>query len=217
MATGPDAGKRTSEHATLLPFDIGFGDVRDHDRNVSPLADPIDDQQLRGSNNGLWRRANNDGEDWPFKSMESSRSNIEYSQEQDRGDDSERLESVEKTKRPLNSGPRRSQNSLRWWAPEAISCLVAIASFFGIFGVLWHFDEQLQPNWHYNITVNSIISWLSTLLKAALLVSVAACISQTSWIMFRLRPRPLHDIVAHDLASRGPLGSVQLLWSSKAR
>jgi len=56
------------------------------------------------------------------------------------------------------------------------------------------------------------ISVFSTLSKSALLVAVAEGISQLKWIYFRERRHRLYDLQVFDEASRGPWGSLQLLW-----
>ncbi len=69
-----------------------------------------------------------------------------------------------------------------------------------------------NPQWTLGISLNTIVSILSTVFRASLMLSVAHGLSQSGWIWFTQRPRPLSDICWYDSASRGPLGSVQLLW-----
>lgn len=106
---------------------------------------------------------------------------------------------------------------MKWWIWELSGCFGGLFSFFAIVGVLKHYDRRAQPEWPYNVTINSVVSWLATAMKAFLLFSVAACIGQANWLHFRSRPRALIDLMVHDSASRGPFGSVQLLWSLRAK
>ncbi|PVH83592.1 hypothetical protein DL98DRAFT_486436 [Cadophora sp. DSE1049] len=64
------------------------------------------------------------------------------------------------------------------------------------------------------ITINSILSWLSTIARSALLVPITKGISQLKWTWFSSVQR-LADLQRFDDASRGPWGSLMLLWSLK--
>ena len=44
-----------------------------------------------------------------------------------------------------------------------------------------------------------------------MLLTVAECLSQSKWILFRKKPRKLFDFYSIDAASRGPLGSLNWL------
>lgn len=109
-----------------------------------------------------------------------------------------------------------NQLIVKWWIWELLGCFGSLFSFFAIVGVLKYYDGRAQPGWPYNITINSVLSWLTTVMKAFLLFSVAACIGQANWLHFRSRPQMLTDLMVYDSASRGPLGSVLLLWSVRA-
>ncbi|CAH0016685.1 unnamed protein product [Clonostachys rhizophaga] len=67
------------------------------------------------------------------------------------------------------------------------------------------------------ITLNTIVSILSTGSKPSMLTAVASCISQANWSLFAGPPRRLYDFEMVADASRGPLGSLQLLLSSKLK
>lgn len=104
-----------------------------------------------------------------------------------------------------------------WWIYEVAACAVSFAAFFSIVGVLKHYEGRSQPEWPWSITINSVISWCTTVMEACLLVSVTACISQATWAHFRAKPQTLVDIDVHDSASRGPMGSLRLLLTFKAK
>lgn len=76
------------------------------------------------------------------------------------------------------------------------------------------YDEKPIFRWH-GITLNAIISLLSTSNKASLLFTTAECIGQWKWILFARTSRSLMDLERVDCASRGPLGSLILLWPFK--
>lgn len=106
---------------------------------------------------------------------------------------------------------------VKWWIWELLGCFGSLFSFFAIVGVLKRYDRQAQPEWPYSVTINSVVSWLTTVMKSFLLFSVAACIGQANWLHFRSKPQALIDLAVYDSASRGPLGSLQLLWSLRAK
>lgn len=63
------------------------------------------------------------------------------------------------------------------------------------------------------ISLNATIAALITAAKSTAMLSVAACISQWKWAYFRSKRRRLADLDIIEEASRGPLGSVQMLTS----
>lgn len=63
------------------------------------------------------------------------------------------------------------------------------------------------------ISLNATIAALITAAKSTAMLSVAACISQWKWAYFRSNRRRLADLDIIEEASRGPLGSVQMLTS----
>ncbi|PYI08396.1 hypothetical protein BO78DRAFT_310695 [Aspergillus sclerotiicarbonarius CBS 121057] len=82
--------------------------------------------------------------------------------------------------------------------------------------ILAKYDGHPQPNWSH-ISLNSVISWLSTLAKACVLYAVCQSLGQLKWIWFSQRSRPLSDLGCFDSASRGVLGSALLVWLLKGR
>lgn len=66
------------------------------------------------------------------------------------------------------------------------------------------------------ITLNAFVAVFSAVAKAALILPVSEAIGQLKWIWFR-DGRRLYDFHAFDNASRGPLGSVLLLGTTKGR
>ncbi|PWY75190.1 hypothetical protein BO94DRAFT_568556 [Aspergillus sclerotioniger CBS 115572] len=78
------------------------------------------------------------------------------------------------------------------------------------------YDGRRQPEWS-NISLNSAISWLSTLAKACILYAVSESLGQLKWVWFAQRSRPLSNLGDFDSASRGVRGSALLLWALKGR
>lgn len=101
--------------------------------------------------------------------------------------------------------------SLKLWTQELLALFGAVASFIGLVVLLATFHGR--PIFDGNgVTLNTIISTLSVVMKALVLFATAECIGQWKWIIFCLRERELMDFERIDLASRGPLGSLCLAW-----
>jgi hypothetical protein len=86
-------------------------------------------------------------------------------------------------------------------------CLVAIGT------ILWAYDKHPSPQMKFGLTLNAIVSTLSTASKAGLVFSVASCISQLKWCWMQRQSRPLSDPQAFDDASRGFTGAVSILFT----
>ncbi|KAH7314336.1 hypothetical protein BKA65DRAFT_516622 [Rhexocercosporidium sp. MPI-PUGE-AT-0058] len=103
-------------------------------------------------------------------------------------------------------------DSLRNWKWELLSLVGMTMSLVAIILLLNHYDGKPSPLWPYEITLNTLVSIFSTLLKALMMMAVAECISQLKWIWFK-SPRSLADLTTFEEASRGPWGSTQLLFT----
>lgn len=104
--------------------------------------------------------------------------------------------------------------SILSWGYEIFSLVVAMASLLGLVGLLRSVEDQEIPQWSiagWGVTLNAIISIVSTLFRTTLLVSVARNIGQFGWIWYT-HPRSLDDLAYYDAASRGVLGSLALIF-----
>lgn len=100
------------------------------------------------------------------------------------------------------------------WRWEILSVVGSASCLVALVGVLLGFDGKAIFTWH-GVTLNAIVSLLSTASKGALLFAVAELVSQWKWILFTGRARPLMDFERIDSASRGLLGSLRLMWNFK--
>lgn len=107
--------------------------------------------------------------------------------------------------------PSHRVHVLRYWALEITTVLVAALLMGAIVGLLAHYDGKFMPEWPLEINLNSVIAFLSTFLRAAILAAVAEIIGQIKWTWFTERTRPLHHLQDFDSASRSVLGSLRLL------
>jgi hypothetical protein len=101
------------------------------------------------------------------------------------------------------------------WLWELSNLALATAAFVALIIVLYKYENRPSPNWPSGISLNTIISIVSTIFRAALSLSVTRGIGQLVWIRLADKTGSLDDICWYDSASRGPLGSLLLLWKLK--
>ncbi|KAK7918398.1 hypothetical protein PG985_010272 [Apiospora marii] len=105
---------------------------------------------------------------------------------------------------------RLERTNEKYWLTESGSCAVALGALAALVGILVQHDGQPLPDWKYGITLNALVSVLSSVLKAAAVLPLAGGISQAKWLWYK-EPRPLKDMETFDDASRGPWGSFLLM------
>ena len=107
------------------------------------------------------------------------------------------------------------------WLFEVLCMLVGIAAVITLCVILRRYDGNPVPQsntvFGANVTLNTLVSILSTLAKAAFLCAVSECISQLKWSWYSKRQRPLQDLAVFDEASRGAWGGLRLLWKVNLR
>jgi hypothetical protein len=101
-----------------------------------------------------------------------------------------------------------------WWAWELVSWVCSACCLTAIAVVLVMHNDAPLPRWPLHITINAFVSFFSTLIRVSMSLPLAEAISQLKWIWFE-RGRELHDFQSFDSASRGPLGSFQLLGRTR--
>lgn len=100
---------------------------------------------------------------------------------------------------------------LREWASSLAALLGCVLTFIAIVIILGIFDKASPFQW-YGITPNTFISMLSVALRGWIIFGISECVGQWKWILFTRHQRKLIDFERIDLASRGPLGSFDVLW-----
>lgn len=73
------------------------------------------------------------------------------------------------------------------------------------------FSGHRTPNLPEVVNLNAIISILATVSGSSMLFSISAAMGQAKWDWISEQPRPLRDLELLDEASRGPLGSFEML------
>lgn len=96
------------------------------------------------------------------------------------------------------------------WLHEISSLIGSWACQIWLVVILLQMNNRPLDTWTQKISLNAMVSALSTISKALLLEPVGASIGQLKWLHLR-RPRRMYDFELFDQASRGPLGSVFLL------
>lgn len=102
------------------------------------------------------------------------------------------------------------------WAFEIIVFLVSVLALGCLTSLLRYYDQQPIFKWH-GLTLNTIVSTVSTISKTLLMFVVSAGISQWKYIAFSKGKRKLIEFERLDSASRGPEGSLTLLWTTRLR
>lgn len=102
----------------------------------------------------------------------------------------------------------------RLWAVQVLALVGAGLCLLSMSILLVKFNHQPIFSWH-GVTLNALVSVLSTASKGGLLLTVEEATGQWKWILFTRQPRPLVDFDRIDEASRGPLGSLTLIWRLK--
>ncbi|KAF4877657.1 hypothetical protein CGCSCA1_v003046 [Colletotrichum siamense] len=94
----------------------------------------------------------------------------------------------------------------------SIGSLVILAAVAAIFATV---DGHPLSDWTFPISLNAVISILTTACSAAIMHGVSTFISQLKWLHFKNGPEKLEHLERFDEASRGPLGSLKFLVSMK--
>lgn len=102
-----------------------------------------------------------------------------------------------------------------FWTSEILSLSLGIGALAGIIAVLAYFNGQALPNWPYDVTINTLIALLATIVNAGVSVSLQSGLSQLKWIKFKSDRAPLVDFETFDEASRGSRGAIKLLASGR--
>ncbi|KAL8685577.1 MAG: hypothetical protein Q9224_005763 [Gallowayella concinna] len=102
------------------------------------------------------------------------------------------------------------------WYLSALAVLGSTLALGAIATLLSIYNGTPIFKWH-GVTLNAIVAVLAVTLKGLLAFAISDAIGQSKWIWFSRQQRPLQDLALIDSASRGPLGSLQLLYRSVAR
>lgn len=135
---------------------------------------------------------------------------------------------IERKPVPTNRGPQARSGVQKsplglwarctnWWYWEIGAAILSLAFMLAVVGILFSIHGKPLASWTLSIQPNSLIPVFVTLAKASLLFAVEACVSQLKWLHFEQATHPLDELQTFDSASRGPLGSLVLLWKMRGR
>lgn len=96
------------------------------------------------------------------------------------------------------------------WSFEIFSWLLATVSTVILLIVLATFRHRPVSHWHSNVSLNTVVNVVSQIAQTAILVPVAACISQLKWLWAR-KDAKLLDIEDINDARGGLFSSLFLL------
>lgn len=102
----------------------------------------------------------------------------------------------------------------RTWALEVITAIFALGLIIAIATILAFYHGSPVPNWGAtaNINLNALLAFLSTMLRASLVIIVSQVISQRKWEWYGMKQaRPLSNLQQFDQGSRGSLGALLLI------
>jgi hypothetical protein len=98
------------------------------------------------------------------------------------------------------------------WKFEVLSMVCSVGALLAIIAVLFAYDGKSMTRWNAWLRPNTVVSALSTLAKSSMLMVVGQGLGQLKWQHFERRPRRLLDFDVFENASRGPWGSLRLLY-----
>jgi hypothetical protein len=109
---------------------------------------------------------------------------------------------------------KRNQHT---WTFEILGLLFSLAMAAAIGVLLPIKDNSLVSAWTLPFSLNTVVSILGVASRASLVFVVSACLGQEKWNWFANREDNAAAFGRFDDASRGPLGSLRLVWWIKLR
>ena len=111
------------------------------------------------------------------------------------------------------SRPRTSLTQIAYaWRWELSIWLLGTIGLLSNLTLIGVSNGTLQKDWHSDIQITTFVAALAQVSQSALLVPTTSSIAQLKWKWVSPVARPAIDLQQFDLASRGPDGSMRLLW-----
>ncbi|KAH6675408.1 hypothetical protein F5X68DRAFT_140245 [Plectosphaerella plurivora] len=108
-----------------------------------------------------------------------------------------------------------------YYAWEVFGIIVSGLAIVSICVVVWYYDDKEAPVWvaqvpgrdkPFQFTINSLLSILSVFGSTCAMIPVTKGLGQLKYLWFMEKDRTLADLETFDSASRGKVGSAQLMW-----
>lgn len=103
------------------------------------------------------------------------------------------------------------------WYLEALAALVGFGCLTAVGVILGRMQDKPLDTWWFPFNINSTVAAFVTAAKSVAMMIVASSLSQRKWLHFQERPSRLRDLDVFDEASRGPFGSLKLIWCMRSR
>lgn len=104
----------------------------------------------------------------------------------------------------------------RAWVLEILSCVLVVFSFIALIATLYYYQGKPPPQWPLGLSINTLVSVYGVVFQVPMLLLTAEGLGQLKWHWF-MAPNSLHYLEVYDEASRGPWGSLKLLWKVRGR
>jgi hypothetical protein len=102
------------------------------------------------------------------------------------------------------------------WKWEAAACFMATVSLSAVVATLYPYNGQPLPQWPFRISINTLVSIFSVVLKASFALVVQSSIGQLQWQWLKSE-RPLYDLTRYSEAGQGGAKSVAYIWAHHFR
>ncbi|KAL4744948.1 hypothetical protein BDW72DRAFT_187608 [Aspergillus terricola var. indicus] len=138
---------------------------------------------------------------------------------------SQRDKAVEPQSRPIHDDPSQSTEKKNssllsvindGFIREIFGMAIAVGVFVALVVVLAEYDQKQQPDWG-SMSLNAVISWMSTVLRACIAITCSEVLGQLKWVWFAQKARPISELRTFDSASRGIYGALELIWTLRAK
>jgi hypothetical protein len=90
--------------------------------------------------------------------------------------------------------------------------ICSVGALLAIVAVLFAYNGKSMTHWNAWLRLNTVVSALATLAKSSMLMVFGQGLGQLKWQHFEQCPRHLLDFEVFENASRGPWGSLRLLY-----
>lgn len=102
------------------------------------------------------------------------------------------------------------------WTMPILAIVGSMSLTVTITILLTYYNNKPVFDWH-GVTLNAVVSTMTTISKAMLAFVLDECLGQAKWIWLSRQRQPLNDLNLIDQASRGPLGCCKILHRPIAR